>query len=114
AKWFDHFTLISGTEGMTTGPGSERALTAFLNALGAAIKDPRPPGKPPAEFRSGFEPGESQQRQVKELEDFTQKLCRESEQARTDFFWSKLKARTPDEWQAACAPFRTNFWEEIV
>ncbi len=113
-KQFDRLTLISGTEGMTTGPGSDRALDALLKALGVALKDIRQPGKAPAEFRTGFDPGERQQRQVKELEDFTQKLCRESEQARSEFFWSKVKARSPKEWPAACAPFRTTFWEDVI
>jgi dienelactone hydrolase len=113
-KLFDHCTLISGTEGMTTGPGSERALLALLEALGVSLKDLRQPGKAPAEFRPGFEPGERQQRQVKELEDFTQKLCRESEHMRDQFFWYNVKARSPEEWPAARAPFRTIFWEEII
>jgi dienelactone hydrolase len=113
-KRFDRFKLISGTEGMTTGPGSERGLLALSEAMGVVLKDLRLPGKAPSEFRPGFDPGERQQRQVKELEAFTQKLCRESEQARAEFFWRKVKARTPEEWQAACAPFRTIFWEEVI
>src|SRR5262249_30606610 len=113
-KLFDRFKLISGTEGMATGPGSDRALIALFEAIGVTVKDLRQPGKAPGEFRPGFDPGERQQRQVKELEDFTQKLCRESEEARAEFFWSKIKARTPEEWQAACAAFTKVFWEEVI
>ena len=38
---FDHFTLISGPEGMVTGPGSDRALVALLQALSIPIEELR-------------------------------------------------------------------------
>src|SRR6266404_5786750 len=38
AKAFDHFKFITGAEGMATGPGSDRALTALLNVLGVVIE----------------------------------------------------------------------------
>ena len=37
-KQFDRHKLISGEEGVTAGPGSDRALAALLNALGAEVK----------------------------------------------------------------------------
>ena len=37
-KQFAHFELISGAEGMTTGPGSDRALVALLKGLGLSSR----------------------------------------------------------------------------
>lgn len=76
-KDFDRFRLITATEGMTTGPGSDRALTVLLDALGVPVRKLKPPGKAPADSRGAFDPGARQQRQVKELEDYTQQLLRE-------------------------------------
>ena len=104
-KIFDCLKLLTGAEGMTTGPGSDWALTELLNALGIQSKEPKPPGKPPIDSRDKFDPGDRQQRQVKELEDFTQKLCTESEKRRAEFFWNNLKPGSPEQWQSASARF---------
>ena len=80
---------------MTTGPGSDRALAALLSALGVPVAELKQPGQAPADLRAAFDPGARQQRQVKELEDYTQKLLRESERTRADFFWNKVKATSP-------------------
>jgi dienelactone hydrolase len=111
---FDRLKLITGTEGMTTGPGSDRALTAFLDALGVSIAQFKQPGQAPAELRPAFDPGARQQRQVKELEDYTQKLLAESERARADFFWNKVKATSPQDWETSCAPFKQILWEQVI
>lgn len=113
-KSFDHFQLISGTEGLTTGPGSDRALAALLKALGLSIEHLSPPGDAPADRRGTFAPAERQHRQVKALEDYTQRLFRESERARADFFWSKAKATSPAEWANARGPLKDYFWEEVI
>jgi hypothetical protein len=80
----ERFKLITGTEGMTTGPGSDRALTALLDALGVPVRKLKQPGKAPARSRVAFDPGARQQRQVRELEDYTQKLLGESERIRAN------------------------------
>jgi dienelactone hydrolase len=113
-KAFDRLKLITGTEGMTTGPGSDRALTAFLDALGVSITRLKQPGQAPAELRPAFDPGARQQRQVKELEDHTQKLLAESERTRADFFWNKVKATSPQDWETSCAPFKQILWDEVI
>jgi dienelactone hydrolase len=111
---FDRLKLITGTEGMTTGPGSDRGLTAFLEALGVSIAQLKQPGQAPSELRPAFDSGTRQQRQVKELEDYTQKLLAESERTRADFFWNKVKATTPQDWEAACAPFKRILSDEVI
>jgi dienelactone hydrolase len=113
-KDFDRFQLITGTEGRATGPGSDRALVALLNGLGVRVEEVKQPGNPPVDTRVGFAPAERQRRQVKELEDYTQKLFRESDQERAAFFWNRVKPASPQEWETACAPFRSRFGEEVI
>jgi dienelactone hydrolase len=108
------FKLITGTEGATTGPGSDRALIAFVNALGISIEETKPPGKAPSVLDAAFDAKARQQRQVHELEDYTQTLLRQSEQARRDFFWKKLKAASLQEWESNSVPFKKIFWEEVI
>jgi len=83
--------FISGTEGMTTGPCSDRALTAFLNALEVPIEQMKKPAQAPTELRPAFDPGAPSAAASQEQADYTQKLLREAERARADFFWSKVK-----------------------
>jgi len=113
-KDFDRLKLITGTEGMITGPGSDRALTAFLSALGVRIRKLKPPGRAPADLGVAFDPAARQQRQVKELEDYTQKLLRESERVRADFFWNQIKASSAHNWETSCVPFKQILWEEVI
>jgi dienelactone hydrolase len=113
-KDFDRFRLITGTEGMPTGPGSDRALAALLEAAGVARGELKQPGQTPVELRPDFEPGARQQRQISELEQYTQKLLGVAERTRADFFWNKIKAASVQEWETACAPFRQAFWNEVI
>ena len=111
---FDRLKLITGTEGLTTGPGSDRALLALLNALGDSAKQLRPPGDSPTPSRAPVDSAARQHRQLQELEDYTQKLMRDSERVREEFFWSKLRAATTNNWASACAPFKQILWEEVT
>ncbi|MBI3850280.1 MAG: dienelactone hydrolase family protein [Verrucomicrobia bacterium] len=111
---FVRLELITGTEGMATGPGSDRALTAFLKQLGLKIEQVKESATVPADARKDFDPAQRQQRQVKQLEDHTQRLLRQSERVRTSFFWNWTKVRSPDEWASASKELKTNFWEEVI
>jgi dienelactone hydrolase len=113
-KFFDRFKLITGTEGMSTGPGSDRALAAFLNALGVAGETVNQPAKAPEDLRRAFDSAERQHRQLKEMETYTQGLLRRSEYTRAAYFWNRLKASSPEEWQAACTGFKSNLWEDVI
>ena len=113
-KVFDRLKLITGTEGLTTGPGSDRALLALLNALGDSAKQLRRAGDSPTHLRAPVDPDVRQHRQLQELEDYTQKLMRDSERVRAEFFWSKLQAATTNDWESACAPFKQILWEEVT
>jgi dienelactone hydrolase len=113
-KNLEKLELLTGTEGMTTGPGSDRAMTALLKRLGLKLDQVKPSGKTPKDLRMEFSPLERQQRQVKQLEDHTQRLLRESERVRADFFWSKTKGLSTNEWKTAGKEFKNIFWEEVI
>jgi len=91
----EHWDLISGNEGMATGPFSDRALVAFLGALGIRMDQPKRPGQAPVESRTTFGPAQRQQQQVRELEDYTQTLLRDSERVRQEFFWNRIASELP-------------------
>jgi hypothetical protein len=67
---FDHFTLISGAEGMLTGPGSDRSLAAFLNGLNVPIEEVSQPGPAPVATGALEDAAQRQQRQAGQLEAF--------------------------------------------
>jgi dienelactone hydrolase len=113
-KVFDRFKLISGTEGMATGPGSDRALSALLSALDIPGEQLKPAGPEPTDLRVAFDPVSRQQQQVNELEEFTQRLLRESERQRAAFFWHKVQTGSVHEWETSCVPFRQILWEEVT
>jgi dienelactone hydrolase len=113
-KQFDRLKLLTGTEGMTTGPVSDRALVSLLNALGVKVETITQPASASLEGREAFDPDPRQQRQVKELEEHTQRVFRWSESGRADFFWDKAKAKSPEEWERAGAPFKDMFRNEVM
>jgi dienelactone hydrolase len=114
SKGFAPPTLICGNEGMTCGPGSDRALTTLLNSLGRPVEQVKPPGPGPASLGQPADPAARQKRQVEELQACTQKLGRECEQGRAEFFWNNAKAASPHEWDARRLRFRNLLWEEVL
>jgi dienelactone hydrolase len=107
-------SLVSGAEGMATGPCSDRALVSLLKALDVKVAELKRPGEAVADSRVDVDVGERQRRQVKELEEFTQKVFRECEVARNEFFWKKLRGHTTQDWSSVIAPFKAAFWEETI
>jgi dienelactone hydrolase len=107
------FRLISGTEGMTTGPGADRALEAFLNTMGLMRTVNQPVGMAPASA-VGPDPEDRQRRQIRELENYTQKLFWESEKTREEFVLGKAKFGDSDHWNATCQELRRHFREEVI
>jgi dienelactone hydrolase len=74
----------------------------------------KPTGRPPADRRRGFDPASRQRRQLDQLVAYTQKLMRDSEARREEFFWSKLDTSSPERYQASIRPLRAAFWEEVI
>jgi hypothetical protein len=106
-------TLVADKDGRPVGPGSDRALSAFLKHLGHSDKGPAPPGKPPTDSRRHFSPAARQRRQVEQFVEHTQELLRRSGEQRRAF-WSKAKTTSPEEWHRSCAPYRAHLRDEIV
>jgi dienelactone hydrolase len=113
-KEFERMELISGNEGNGTGPGSEGALGAFLGQLGLRGGRLKASAQIPADQRQSFDATERQQRQVRQLEDYTQRLMRTSDRTRADFFWNRINAGSPQDWAAAVKESKTYFQEEII
>ena len=111
---FDQLTLISGAEGMATGPFSERALIAFLRGLGMKSRDFKSSGNIPEELRTNFAPALRQERQVSELVDFTQTLFRDSERRRNAYFWQAIQASSPEDWTGTMGQMKVRFHENIL
>ncbi len=103
--------LVHGNEGMSVGPGSEYALKTFLKHLGVA-GPPKPLGTAPALQGPDPDAAARQYRQAHELEEFTQKLLRDSENVRAAFFWNQLKAT--NDWAAASRRYKDILWEEVI
>jgi dienelactone hydrolase len=114
AKGFAPPTLICGTEGMTCGPGSDRALTALLNSLGSSLEQVKGPGPAPLSLGEPGDPAGRQKRQIEELRAYTQRMSRECEHARAEFFWTNADAASPGQWETQRVHFRNLFWEEVL
>lgn len=84
-----------------------RALTGDRSLSSAA-------GRNPVDARRGFDPVARQQRQVAELEQFTQRLLPLSRSVRDDFLWKKVPISTPAGWRDAMQPYREKFWNDVI
>ncbi len=113
-KSFDSFKLITGTEGRSTGPISDRALVTFLQALGQSAKRVAPPGQLPEDLRKHFDVAERQQRQVAELVNHTQGIFRKAERTRKEFFWKNVKTDSVENFAASTQPLRDSFRNQII
>jgi dienelactone hydrolase len=106
------FDFVHGNEGMAIGPGSVDACLYFLEWLKASTNGIQSVGQAPADVRENFKPAERQRRQVKQLEEFTQKLLRDSERVRDQFFWTKTAAQSGGTWDTTA--FKEYFWNEVI
>ncbi len=113
-KDFAQIELISGTGGTPACPGSDRALIAFLKQLGLPVEQIRASGPIPTNLRLQIDAAARQRRQVKQLEDHTQRLLRESEDVRGSFFWNTVKANSPQDWTVAVEDRKRYFHEEVI
>lgn len=111
---FGRLELIPDAGGDVVSPGSQRALIAWLRSLGVAVEKLPVSATSPADRRGNFDPAERQERQVAQLEEFTQGLLRAAERTRADFFWKTIKAASPEEWEKATELFRRKFWEDTL
>lgn len=107
----DHLKLVVSDQG--GGPsGTVRALKGFLTALGVnndtATLEPRWHLSPDL-----GDPAARQQRQVRELTEFTQRLVRLSPAIRDDF-WAKADVSSVEAWTRTSEFYRNYVWEEMI
>jgi dienelactone hydrolase len=67
----------------------------------------------PVATRKDFDPAVRQKRQFDQLVAYSQKLMRESEARREEFFWSKLDTSSPEKYEKSVQKFRDYLWEEV-
>jgi dienelactone hydrolase len=113
--------LVHGPDGAMVGPGSEPALSRFLESLdgNGALRPAAPAPVAPAER---FDVGGRQLRQVRQMEHHTQRLMELSPFVRAEFFWKPAWERTgkpagpssPDRWNDAVQPLRDYFHDEVI
>lgn len=122
--------LVSGSEGSTTGPYSDDALSGFTAALGVGSLKPAS-AEGPAERRAAASRwiDERQARTVSQLETHVQSLVRASESVREQYFLRQtLAVSTENGWSTsrrhaladsasfveASKPFRQAFHEQVM
>ncbi|SPE33853.1 putative secreted protein [Acidobacteriia bacterium SbA2] len=122
-------------------PGSEKALGAFLRALGSR-GELGPAGTPPRDLRTNHDPQVRFKRQFDHMVSFTQALVRKSPDRRKEF-WAKANsawptekelveghtymsymqpsralvaqwASSPEQWKEATKWYRDYIWEEVI
>ncbi len=93
-------------------PGSDAALTGFLNALGRD-QPLAPAGAPPQDRRTAFSPETRLYRQFHQLIAFTQDALRQAA-SRREAFWSKADRSSIEHWQETCQYYRDYLWDEVI
>jgi dienelactone hydrolase len=93
---------------------SNDALAAFWHGLRGDESALAAAAKTPVAARKDFQIDARQERQVRELEEHTQKLMRVSEDVRQQFFWQKLKPVSPEQWAVATSAYKTTFWRDVI
>ena len=96
-------------------PGSDSALAALLEALGARTAKTKisSAGTGPRDLRRNFDPSVRMHRQFDELVAFTQLLVQRSPERRAEF-WSQADASSPERWQQSTSPQRDYLWQELI
>jgi dienelactone hydrolase len=104
----ENVVLVDGS----VNPGSDAALARLLAAMGSS-DELKPPGRSPTGRRENFDPQPRLHRQFQELVQFTQKLLRQSEFRRREF-WSKANRSSLEAWVESCTYYRDHLWDEVI
>lgn len=107
--------LVAGERGEPIGPGSAKALEAFLEKLG--LKALEPGGSEIAPVLhvpiSTDEIAARHARQLAQLVDYNQELLARAEGERARY-WSQADSSSLPAWQASCEEYRRRFWEDVL
>ncbi len=93
-------------------PGARQTLQVLLTTLAPATQL-KPEGSVPVDARKDFDPALRLRRQFDQLCAYTQRLMREGE-ARRKEFWTKADLSSPEKWQASTQFYRNYLWEEVI
>lgn len=103
----------------TFGPGgnpvpvaSAETISAFLKTL--SIPAPAAAGAAPPSPLAAIDPAERQFKQIRELEEHTQRLLRVSDAVRDQYFWNQLKPDSTNAWRAQIKKYQREFWEDVI
>jgi len=71
-------------------------------------------GPLPKDRRADFDAAGRQRRQFDQLVAFTQKLMRDAESRRQEYFWTPVAKTPAAQWDAAMKPYRDHLWDEVI
>jgi len=105
------FGLVASGDGK--GPfGTETWLAASLQVLSPAAKL-APSAAGPTHLRKDFSPAPRLLRQFEQLVEFNQRLMRESEYTRREF-WSDADATSLTSWEKSTENYRETFYRDVI
>ena len=93
---------------------AEETLPRFLQTLIRRSVVLQPPGNDPKELRPDFDSAVRQERVVREMERFSQRLLQLAGGVRDESFWATLTPTTPEAWREAMRPRREKFWTDVI
>ena len=94
-------------------PGSGEALQAFLHALQYDAKLAGAEGEPEFDFLVKPHKDKAMKRQFDQLLAHTQRVMRESQRARKEF-WAKANASDVQAWEKSAQWYRDYLWDEVI
>ena len=106
--------LHHGANDAAALPIAAPTLLAFLQSLRGDLTSLTPPGPTPIDARAKLDPRPRQERQVREMEAYTQRQLRLAGDVRDAFLWSKVKPTTPEAWYEAMRSYRERAWTERI
>ncbi len=96
-----------------TSPMARLVTTLALKELGHTVPESLIPAKVGADARKAFSTDDRQQRQVRELTEFTQKLLRKSFRVRNQY-WASADRSSVEKWEATADVLRAKVYEELI
>ena len=106
------YKKLGAGENLVLVAGSDAALAGLLTAL-SFNDELKLSGRSPTDRRENFDPQPRLHRQFQELVQFTQKLLRQSEFRRREF-WSKADRSSLEAWTESCKYYRDYLWDEVI
>jgi dienelactone hydrolase len=110
----DAIRLCPADARANVGALEDDTLASFLAALTGQPAALRPAGQAPRELRPALDPYPRQERIVRGMERFTQRLVRLASAEREKSFWDRVAPTTPAAWHAAMGPFREKFATDVI